>query len=53
MRSGLFVAAITASLTTGALAQSPRLAVEEFMVGSCDPGIELYVRNKRPADMAA
>ncbi|HKC30364.1 MAG TPA: hypothetical protein VKB74_01440, partial [Burkholderiales bacterium] len=25
------------------------LVTEEFMVASADPGIELYVRNKRPA----
>jgi pimeloyl-ACP methyl ester carboxylesterase len=36
-----------------ALAQSPRLVTDEFMVKSPDPGIEIYVRNKRPADMTA
>ena len=30
--------------------RSPRVVMEEMMVPS-DPGIEIYVRNKRPADM--
>jgi pimeloyl-ACP methyl ester carboxylesterase len=30
-----------------------RLATEEFMVPANDPGIELYVRNKRPESMTA
>jgi pimeloyl-ACP methyl ester carboxylesterase len=29
-------------------ANSPKLAMEEFMVPSADPGISLYVRNKHP-----
>ena len=33
-----------------AIAQT-RLVTEEMMVKSPDPGIEIYVRNKRPADM--
>ena len=32
---------------------SPALTTEEFMVPALDPGIEIYVRNKRPADMTA
>ena len=36
-----------------ALAQPPRLVTDEFMVQSPDPGIEIYVRNKRPDDMTA
>jgi hypothetical protein len=35
---------------TAAIAQT-RLVTEEMMVKSPDPGIEIYVRNKRPADM--
>ena len=31
----------------------PNLTVEEFIVPGLDPGIELFVRNKRPADMTA
>ncbi|MBR1155097.1 alpha/beta hydrolase [Bradyrhizobium sp. JYMT SZCCT0428] len=39
-------------LSTSAFAQSPKLVTEEAMVKTVDPGIEIYVRNKRPADMA-
>lgn len=35
-----------------AFAQSKPLVTEEAMVQASDPGIEIYVRNKRPADMA-
>jgi pimeloyl-ACP methyl ester carboxylesterase len=44
-------AALCLMLATGALAQSPRIVMEEMMVRSPDPGIEIYVRNKRPPDM--
>lgn len=48
------VAAVLAAAATGAFAQSsPRIAVEEIMVPSSDAGIEIYVRNKRPADMTS
>ena len=30
-----------------------RIVMDEMMVPSSDPGIEIYVRNKRPADMTA
>ena len=43
------VAAATMFAAT-AIAQT-RLVTEEKMVKSPDPGIEIYVRNKRPADM--
>jgi pimeloyl-ACP methyl ester carboxylesterase len=38
--------------------QSPRqpsadLVIEEFVIPGADPGVRLYVRNKRPRDMAA
>jgi hypothetical protein len=48
------LAIVAAALTfaTTAIAQT-RLATEEMMVKSSDPGIEIYVRNKHPADMAA
>ena len=36
-----------------ALAQTKALVTEEMMVKTSDPGIEIYVRNKRPADMTA
>jgi pimeloyl-ACP methyl ester carboxylesterase len=48
----LIAAAMLATLTT-ASAQTPRLVTEEMMVPSADAGIEIYVRNKRPADMTA
>jgi pimeloyl-ACP methyl ester carboxylesterase len=32
--------------------ESRKLVTEELMVPALDPGIELYVRNKRPADLA-
>jgi pimeloyl-ACP methyl ester carboxylesterase len=48
----LLVATMAAALAAPALAQSPRLITEEMMVPS-EPGIEIYVRNKRPTDMTA
>src|SRR5215813_14118455 len=51
MRSIATLAGVVASmLATGAYAQTPRLVMEEMMVPS-EPGIDIYVRNKRPADM--
>jgi hypothetical protein len=47
---GAFVATIFAGT---AIAQTPRLITEEMMVKSSDPGLEIYVRNKRPADMTS
>ncbi len=35
------------------VAQMPQLITEDFMVPALDPGIEIFVRNKRPADLAA
>jgi pimeloyl-ACP methyl ester carboxylesterase len=49
----LIVAGAVAAFATGALAQSPKIVTEEMMVPAADPGIEIYVRNKRPADMTA
>jgi pimeloyl-ACP methyl ester carboxylesterase len=45
---GVFISAIFAA---PAFAQSSRLVTEEMMVKTGDPGMEIYVRNKRPADM--
>src|SRR4029077_14275422 len=45
-------AAAAATFAAQASAQAPKIVVEEMMVPS-EPGIEIYVRNKRPADMAA
>ena len=47
---GLLLSAI---LGTAASAQTPQLVTEEMMVKSSDPGIEIYVRNKRPANMTS
>ena len=47
---GAFIAAAFAG---PALAQTSRLITEEMMVRTADPGIEIYVRNKRPADMTS
>jgi pimeloyl-ACP methyl ester carboxylesterase len=33
------------------IAQTPPIVTEEALVKTGDPGIEIYVRNKRPADM--
>jgi pimeloyl-ACP methyl ester carboxylesterase len=46
----LIAAIMAAALATPVSAQSPRVVMEEMMVPA-EPGIELYVRNKRPADM--
>jgi pimeloyl-ACP methyl ester carboxylesterase len=47
-------AALTATLlATSAFAQTPKLATDDMMVKSPDPGIEIYVRNKRPTDMTS
>jgi pimeloyl-ACP methyl ester carboxylesterase len=40
-------------LSNAALGQSPGLVVEEAMVKSSDPGVELYMRNKHPAGMTS
>src|SRR3954447_25777219 len=54
MRLSCFVlAAMMAIVAPGALAQTPKIVMEEMMVPSGDPGIDIYVRNKRPADMAS
>jgi pimeloyl-ACP methyl ester carboxylesterase len=49
LAGGLMAAAIA---TTSASAQT-RLVSEDIMVKSPDAGIEIFVRNKRPADMTA
>jgi len=53
MRSVLILAAIaTCGFVMPANAQSPKLVMDEMMVPS-EAGIEIYVRNKRPAEMNA
>ena len=46
-------APLIAALPTQAQAQAAQIATEEFMVPSKDPGIEIFVRNKRPEGCAA
>jgi pimeloyl-ACP methyl ester carboxylesterase len=41
------------AIVKAAIAQAPKTIVEEMMVPASDPGIEIFVRNKRPADMTA
>src|SRR5438270_3572235 len=43
---------IAAMIATAASAQTP-LVSEDIMVKSPDPGIEIFVRNKRPANLTA
>lgn len=45
------ISVLMAALAAPAFAQTSRLVTEEMMVKTGDPGIEIYVRNKRPADM--
>jgi len=48
------VGALTLSTTSIAtLAQNRKIVTEEAMVPTSDPGIKIFVRNKRPADMTA
>jgi pimeloyl-ACP methyl ester carboxylesterase len=48
----LLAAAMAATFAIPASAQSPKLVMDEMKVPSA-PGIEIYVRNKRPADMTS
>ena len=43
---------LSAILGTPASAQTPQLLTEEMMVKTADSGIEIFVRNKRPANMS-
>jgi pimeloyl-ACP methyl ester carboxylesterase len=47
----LAIAVLTTGCTTMQSTDSVRLVTEEFMVPAVDPGIQLYVRNKRPEGM--
>ena len=52
MKYALLVAAAVAAFTTSASAQNgARVVMQEAMVPSSDPGIQIYVRNKHRADM--
>jgi pimeloyl-ACP methyl ester carboxylesterase len=47
----LLLVALSVMIAPAAIAQTPRIVMEEMMVPSGDAGIEIFVRNKRPADM--
>jgi pimeloyl-ACP methyl ester carboxylesterase len=47
----LLAGAALLSIGLPARAAAPQVAMEEFVVPSVDPGIQLYVRNKHPAHM--
>src|SRR5947199_9528687 len=51
--STVLLAAIAMIIAPAALAQAPKITMEEMRVPSSDAGIEIYVRNKRPADMVS
>ena len=54
MRLTSMILATLATLIGGAaFAQSRNIVMEEMMVQAADPGIEIYVRNKRPAELTA
>src|SRR5436190_689902 len=54
MKVASLAAAAALTLATSAMAQTPaKLVTEEMMVPSTDAGIQIYVRNKRPADMTS
>src|SRR5215471_21764243 len=42
---------VAATMFASAAVAQTRLITEEMMLKSPDPGIEIYVRNKRPADI--
>src|SRR5712671_1351152 len=44
---------VVAQAATKAPKQAPKIAMDEVMVPSSDPGISIYVRNKRPANMTS
>jgi pimeloyl-ACP methyl ester carboxylesterase len=51
--TSMAAAALALTLAGAAHAQAPKIAMEEMMVPSADAGIEIFVRNKRPADMTS
>jgi pimeloyl-ACP methyl ester carboxylesterase len=46
--SGILSIALMLFMNAGFAADTPKIAMEEFMVPSTDAGIQLYVRNKHP-----
>src|SRR3954470_24837663 len=49
---GLFVLAFGSAGCATAPSDNQALIAEEFMIPGADPGVQLYVRNKRPRDLA-
>jgi pimeloyl-ACP methyl ester carboxylesterase len=45
------LAALAAFSAGSAADPAPKLVTEEFMIDAADPGVRLYVRNKRPEDL--
>jgi pimeloyl-ACP methyl ester carboxylesterase len=45
------LAALIAFSSAHATDEAPKLVTEHIMIEAADPGIKLYVRNKRPEDM--
>ncbi len=53
MRPIIFALTALATLATSAAQAQTNLVTEEHMVPASDAGIQIYVRNKRPADMTS
>jgi pimeloyl-ACP methyl ester carboxylesterase len=53
MKLALAGGIMAAMIATAATAQQTQLVSEDIMVKSPDPGIEIFVRNKRPANMTS
>src|SRR5712675_2849109 len=53
MIARLILATVAAIAATQVQAQTPKVVMEEMMVPAGDSGIEIYVRNKRPASLTA
>jgi pimeloyl-ACP methyl ester carboxylesterase len=51
MIAKLILATVATLAATQVQAQTPSVVMEEMMVPAVDPGIEIYVRNKRPANL--
>jgi pimeloyl-ACP methyl ester carboxylesterase len=51
--TSMMVATLATLMGGAAFAQSRSIVMEEMMVPAVDPGIEIYVRNKRPVELTA
>ena len=50
---GAIILANLATAAGGAAADAPKLVAESTLIPSADAGIQLYVREKRPADLTS